>query len=261
MYHDGYSAAYIGKLYNISYQPIYKVLRQQNIIIRSKQESSRKFAINQNYFDDIGSEDKAYYLGLLFADGCNNIKRDGSHTISIGLLACDSYILEKLSFKIYGTDKVTNDGKTANLRVHSKHMSEKLASYGCVPRKSLILQFPTIVPDSLMHHFMRGYFDGDGCIYLYKKRNGKIDAKVTVVSTMDFCDKYRSILEYKTQISSIIRQDKRDAARGNTVTRVLEVGGNLKILKLYEFLYADSNYFLNRKKDKFTRIFDSLNKK
>ena len=39
-----------------------------------------------------------------------------------------------------------------------------LEKHGCVENKSLILQFPTTVPEELMHHFIRGYFDGDGCI-------------------------------------------------------------------------------------------------
>ena len=57
--------------------------------------------------------------------------------------------------------------------VTNKHLHTNLSILGCTPRKSLILQFPkdSIFKESkqyskkeLIRHFIRGYFDGDGCI-------------------------------------------------------------------------------------------------
>lgn len=57
----------------------------------------------------------------------------------------------------------------------NKHLWEVLYNYGCTPRKSTTLQFPELSifqsPD-LIRHFIRGYFDGDGCIsYTYTSRS------------------------------------------------------------------------------------------
>lgn len=45
-----------------------------------------------------------------------------------------------------------------------------LSKHGCVPNKSLILKFPTTLPNELVNDFIRGYFDGDGSVYINNKR-------------------------------------------------------------------------------------------
>ncbi len=49
-------------------------------------------------------------------------------------------------------------------------MFEDLCKHGCVPNKSLILEFPKTVPSDLIHHFIRGYFDGDGSVFITRKK-------------------------------------------------------------------------------------------
>lgn len=46
-----------------------------------------------------------------------------------------------------------------------KTFKDILIKQGCVPKKSLILKFPTSerVPLDLIRHFIQGYFDEDGC--------------------------------------------------------------------------------------------------
>src|SRR5271155_4421936 len=55
----------------------------------------RKYPVNDNFFEDIDTEEKAYYLGLLFADGCNHSGR--VNKIELSLAKQDVYILERLS--------------------------------------------------------------------------------------------------------------------------------------------------------------------
>lgn len=47
-------------------------------------------------------------------------------------------------------------------------MCNDLISHGCVPNKSLILKPPKI-DNELINHFIRGYFDGDGCVSFNSK--------------------------------------------------------------------------------------------
>ena len=256
LYLDGYSTVKISHYFNCRYNFIRKILKQQNISIRAKDECGRKLPINKHYFDNIDCEDKAYYLGFIFSDGCN-YTNNGNYQITLTLNKRDIDIVTKYSTLIYEKEQITTSKDTVTCAIYSKHMSQVLESYGCTARKSLTLKFPTCVPDHLLHHFMRGYFDGDGCIYL-GKQNNKIDGRVNIVSTMDFCKQYKEILWDKAGIKAYIHQDKRDLLRGNTITSILMVNGNKQVNKLYNFLYADANYYLERKREKFLKINQQL---
>ena len=138
--------------------------------------------INYDYFDVIDTENKAYWLGFLFADGNittpYRVNKDGSikngiYRIEISLKEEDKDHLDMLR-KELNVEKPLNISKTnynganrCRLYFNSKHMWEVLNSYGCTPKKSLTLTFPPISifkDKSLIKHFIRGYFDGDGCL-------------------------------------------------------------------------------------------------
>lgn len=79
--------------------------------------------------------------------------------------------------------------------------------YGCTPKKSLVLQFPkeSIFKDkSLIRHFIRGYFDGDGCFTRHICHT-IVSPVVSILGTKEFLDK---IIKY-SQIESHYRHDKR----------------------------------------------------
>jgi hypothetical protein len=147
--------------------------------------------VDETVFDKIDTEEKAYWLGFIFADG--NISdayklkektKKSIYRIEVSLKSDDINHLEKLKefLKWQGTVKInkTNFSRCDRCRLYfnNKHIWETLNSYGCTPRKSLTLKFPnlTIFNDkNLIKDFIRGYIDGDGSIsYLtYKKINKK----------------------------------------------------------------------------------------
>ena len=55
--------------YNLSYPTISKILKEKDIPIYSKQQLC-SIGLNENIFNNIDTEEKAYFLGLLLADGC-----------------------------------------------------------------------------------------------------------------------------------------------------------------------------------------------
>ena len=65
----------ISQYYKVSETPIKSLFHELNISARKASEISRKYSINQHYFDSVDSFDRAYFLGLLMADGYNNEKR------------------------------------------------------------------------------------------------------------------------------------------------------------------------------------------
>ena len=126
-----------------------------------------------DYFEKIDSFDKAYFLGLILADG-NIMSKEWRMQISLS--EQDDYILKK--FNEYANFKTTlykshceSPKPRMALSVHSKKLVSDLMKHGVKDRKSINGTFiPSSIPDHLVHHFIRGYFDGDGIA----KSNGYI---------------------------------------------------------------------------------------
>lgn len=165
MYSNSKTIIEISQITKICSKKIRKILVENNIRIKKTSEINRKNRFNENYFENIDSSDKAYFLGLLYADGNVYLARN---RVQITLKNEDVYILHKFSEKIDSSAKLYIDReKYSKLIVDSKKMCSDLIKLGCFPNKSFTIRFPTDeqVPKEFIHHFIRGIFDGDGCIY------------------------------------------------------------------------------------------------
>lgn len=126
-----------------------------------------------DYFEKIDTFDKAYFLGLIFADG-NIMSKIGRMQISLS--EDDQYILEKFNqYANFNTTLYKSHCESPKprmaLSVHSKKLVSDLIKHGVKDRKSINgTCIPSTVPDELVPHFIRGYFDGDGIA----KTNGYI---------------------------------------------------------------------------------------
>ena len=140
------------------------------------------------YFNNIDCSDKAYFLGLIYADGwiVSNPKV-GTYELGLQLQSSDKYILELLNNILGGVHKIShtlpkekeiNGVKTISkdqdtLRIYSKVMVDDLISLKIVPNKTKYSVYPS-VPDEYFFDFLRGYIDGDGCYYFNKINNCEI---------------------------------------------------------------------------------------
>ena len=136
---------------------------------------------NNNYFDNIDTEYKAYILGFIYADGTLYQAKTGNRQLklTISLQEEDGYILEKLGEDIENIKvKLSyppaiskhNWKKRKVLAFSSNQICNRLISLGCYINKSKVgMKFPEI-PSALMHHFVRGFFDGDGSVTLHKDK-------------------------------------------------------------------------------------------
>jgi len=98
----------------------------------------------------------------------------------------------------------------------------------------------------LEHHFVRGYFDGDGCITQYtNKKSGKIHYKITIISTLSFCETIQKILKRELNIDSGL------LISHNGITTTLYMAGHEKLNIFSSWLYNNATYFLERKIKKF----------
>lgn len=119
-----------------------------------------------NYFNKIDSSEKAYWLGLLYADGNIYKRKDRPNTyrIQLKLAREDGYLVEQFKRAINTSIQVREEKDGTRLIFTNKEMAIDLINLGCVPKKSFIIKFPddNIVPYKYKWDFIRGFFDGDG---------------------------------------------------------------------------------------------------
>lgn len=190
-----------------------------------------------NHFEKIDTEEKAYWLGFLYADGSVGSKED---KIELGLAEKDLHQIEKFKTFIGLDNKICYRESTKSYRFsfRSQKCKQDLADKGCVPKKSLILKFPTEkqVPKNLIRHFMRGYFDGDGWF-----TNTTECFQVGFIGTQDFISGFLETVENINKNNKILKVHREDGAKKYVF------GAYNDVLNFLVWIYKDSNVYLDRK--------------
>ena len=212
---------------------------------------NRKYHFDLNFFEKIDTEEKAYWFGFLCADGY--VARRG--VVQIELKESDKIHLEKFRDTLGDKNiaiKYNVKTKSYGISLCSVKMADDLTKLGCIQKKSLKLTFPTedMVPSNLIHHFMRGYFDGDGCIYISKTQKSNM---FSVLGTKDFLNGFEQhLLAGIGRDKPNKRIHRKEWAED---TEMISYGGNNQLKRIYNFLYKNSTIYLERKKDKFIELF------
>ena len=127
LYCFGFSAEEVAHQFNCSYNYIYKVLKENGVVIRSISESVRKNIINEDYFDVIDCEEKAFFLGFIFSCGMIDIREpEGNYQLYFQLTVEKQSTLQHLSQIIFGDDKVKIKKDKACLLICGKNLIKKL---------------------------------------------------------------------------------------------------------------------------------------
>lgn len=253
-YQSGQSSEIIGENLKLDSSTVLRILKKNNINIRPATENKRKYKINVDYFQSIDNENKAYFLGLLYADG--SLAYGGSG-IKLTLQAKDADILEKLSNEIYGFQKIRLSTDSENIReyksvdIYSQKMHEDLVKLGCPPRKSFTITFPlNIMPQDLLKHFIRGYLDGDGCICLANDNRPVID----ITSTEQFLVGLSAFIQKELNIDCGKLYQRHPERMTNT--RNIQITGIEKIKLFLDYIYTNATIFLNRKRELYNQFLD-----
>ena len=229
----------------------------KNIVLKfggKIREKKKWWNFNEDYFEKIDTEDKAYFLGFIVADGCVSVS-----TNSVRLIQKETFILEK--FKRYiefdGEIYTRKDGNISYLTVTSSKTKKDLENLGIISNKTRVIKYPKI-QGNLQNHFMRGVFDGDGCITLRTdNRDGSQRGQFNICSgSHDF------IQEYYDKLVEYCNLSGKNKIRKPTGTYyVVDWGGLSDIEKIYDFLYRDATVFLERKKETFDKVVSITKKK
>lgn len=260
LYEEGNSIIKIAKSYRVPPSTISRGLKRWKVKRREVDDQRRTYTLNKYYFDEIDSEDKAYFLGLLYADGCN-IKSGRSQQITLGLEESDVYILELFKKKIEysgplyfskGVEFKIND-KTYTRRnqfklcISSSYLCKSLLEKGMVHRKSIDLCFPNFIKKEFISHFLRGFLDGDGCIYIPKNKEKEKETMVTFYTTEKFCIALKDFLKEMGISSNIFVCSHKKMS-------MLYISYIYNTYKLLSYIYKDSTVYLPRKYNKFQEL-------
>lgn len=212
-YGQGDSTHKLASRYGANASTIARHLRKMGVDLRGV-GAPRKYNFDETFFDTIDTEPKAYILGLLFADGNNGRNTTSArYHVSIDLREDDVDILRKIrslwaNLPPLRLHRPTGNAKRNQYRlvICSKYLSLRLRELGCVERKSLVLRFPALLEPELVRHFVRGYFDGDGSLFVYRNR-----PKLDIVGTMSFCSTLRQIFADELKVTpSLYRKTRND---------------------------------------------------
>lgn len=214
-----------------------------------------KYNYNIDYFHNIDSANKAYWLGFFYADGYTTIHRNqfGVNTYEAGieLQIKDKQHLKEFNKTINGNIEIkerirknpfdlSKDYHTAYIRLYNKTFVSNLISQGVVPNKSLVAQFPLNL-GSYISDFIRGYYDGNGCVSCCKKKTHTISCNFTSGSQSFLLD-LRSFL-FQENIYSYLYQEKPNTYR-------LYIRGMENVDRFCSFIYKDASSYLSRKYEK-----------
>ena len=233
-----------------------RAFKRLNLKIRDNSLAQRKFKVNEDFFEQIDTPEKAWLLGFIAADGNVN---PSNNTLNIVLASEDEEILVKIKSLLDSEHRISrikargNRQEAVVLTIGSKKIFQDLNKIGIIPNKTFLYVFPEFLSKELIRHFIRGYFDGDGSIWWSKKRKRM---SFSITANYWFNDTLKLILKKELGIktySYFRHQDK-----GNLITQQLYVSGNLQIKKLMNWLYEDSTIHLKRKFDKFNTYIDYI---
>lgn len=199
-----------------------------------------KFDKNEFFFENI-TEKSAYYAGLLAADGYITKTNNG---IDITLHKQDKHILEEFAKDINynGTIKFKRK-KYVKLFLFSKKLVQDLYTiYNITNKKSLTLIAPNLIKPSQKLAFIKGYLDGDGCIYLTSGDNRLAIGFVGTQKMLEWIKNEFDILTPENNIANVVMAPTKS---GNPLFRYIITGKRAE--KIYNILFKLKTPYLIRK--------------
>lgn len=257
----GFGLIKSGKEFGVGTRVVRRVLLENNIHIRSFNEAAsisgvnrRIHDVNDNYFSE-ENHNMAYLLGFLASDGTI---RKNDNSVKIGLSSVDRDFLltikKEIGYQGELTDYITSNGfSVSELRFTSKQIKADLAKYNIIPNKTFIYTFPKNLKREYWIDFIRGYFDGDGSVFISHEHHWRNQTLTNVIhwrfiGTLDMLENIKK--QINIPIGKISR--KKDSCKN---TYELAYKRTKWSKTFYNYLYKNSTIYLDRKKQVFDLFF------
>lgn len=211
-----------------------------------------KHQYNDDVFEVIDTEEKAYWLGFIVADGgieMSKSEQRSTYRLRILLSAIDKPHLESFAKWISSTVNV-KEGSTklrgkefpyVSVSIYSKKIVEDLHALGVETNKAA-KEVYIESRDDLDRHFIRGNFDGDGC-FSHWRSNGTLYQELSFLGSKQLMETINAKLMRNLNVSGAISED--GVLHKLRITRIEDV------VKVMLWMYIDSNVKLERKHKKY----------
>lgn len=262
--------------YKMKTKDIAKLLNRTHnaITIHARKLGLKKYPYfcNYRFFKEIDTEEKAYWLGFMSADGWISRRKDTeSAAVGVEIQYADINHLKKLNKSLEGNYKITDRWKPASfpsykdpnklfhmcaIRIYSMDMYNDLVMHGFSNNKSNYFKIPETIPKELMRHYLRGYFDGDGCFGFTKTH---LSCSFLSGNKQIICD-IEKILHNEginpTHLSYIDRDGCLPQWR-----LYINQGKDKNIIKFLNYIYKDATVYLDRKYNKYVKVLQHYNER
>jgi hypothetical protein len=249
---DKKSSTEIASVYNVNSETIRKWIKRSGVKMRTSGESMSA-GLNHNFFEIIDNENKAYWLGFLLADGCIGLSCGTRRSIRMFLSNKDENSIYDFSKDIEYKGKLRFD-KVKNqtgICFNSQKFADHLISKGYIDWKNGNPRILDHIPCNIFNHFVRGFFDGDGCI-TFRQRTDRPSKSYTITFAADH-NHFDCLDKLESCISEYAGISKNGPKRRSTGT-VIVWTGNRQVSCLGKWLYDNASIFMDRKKEKFDQL-------
>jgi len=245
LYQQFGSGVQVAAYLNVPYKVLARYLKKYGITNRITQKRNI-----DNYFQQIDTEDKAYFLGFFYADGYTSIKTS-ENGFQINLQEQDRVILEQFSLYAHSTYPIrisdvkyqNGTSKQCRLSIYNRAFVNSLISQGCVPGK-INRVFPNL-QDTLVRHFLRGYFDADGTFSTSHIERHNPVPNIGYCGNISFMEQVLQVFEaHEIFLHMYYNQ------RHKTDFVSISASSREMVHRRYSFFYTDATVFLQRKKEK-----------
>lgn len=207
------------------------------------------YSYASHIFDKIDTEEKAYWLGFLYADGSMD---ETKCCVSLALKEEDKSTVEKFRDFLHLSNKPlhrkirvlnTREYVSYEFAAYNRALFLKLVECGCPVSKTFKLKFPSddIVPLHLTQHFIRGYFDGDGTVSHGGRGSSRIS--IEILGTSDFLEGYQKWTRIPHKLYTF---------NHSTIFRSIYGGANAIVI--LDRLYDGATIYMPRKYEKYLHL-------
>ena len=210
---------------------------------------SARYVCDHAFFDCVETEEQAYWLGFLMADGC--VCRSVVH---LGLAVRDHSHVERFRQALQSAHPITTyiqkwgvkPGSTASrIQIRSVQMTEALARYGVGPRKTWTAEWTDRLPSDLYRHYLRGAFDGDGCWSVSSTQDGRRRAVRSVFWKL--CGSVPYLTGCQSYLMNTVGFHETKFTRDGHISELV-YAGRKQLLVLWHHLYDGATIYLDRKR-------------
>ena len=263
---EGYNIKESCERSGVNYKSSYFYIKKYNFKVLNK---GIRLKSDSSYFKIIDTEHKAYILGFFIADGYIEKK---SGRICFNNSIDDISVIKEIQNQICPNSKLIYSNKQSQVNFRKKQVvlrftnktiyKDLIEKYNIVNAKTFNENYTfdfNKIPEHLIHHFIRGYFDGDGSVsFIPKSKNKQLFFNFSFVfNSKLFAEQFAKIFQNNFGIIPVIYDHIGKTSNYFSLRFNYNRKRQSKIKEVYQWLYKNSNIYLERKKIKFEQYLNT----